>query len=192
MTRKTKVKFLFFIIGVMLLVPASMATVTLFAEFIAYFQQGADPASIFRGHSLILPDADAMQWIDLGDDVASQPTRAEQEEILAAYWAAWQGLVRAHLTDDTSDLATYWAGDAYQQAIMGFDEAFSRMMTHTGHRLSLIFFSDDGSVVAFSDVDLTLTQTIDDIVLTLQVSADVVMTLDQGNWRVRSITLYYD
>lgn len=185
MSRKSRLKFAIFVGGLMMVIPLSLIGVSLLAQFITYFQQGADPASIFRGHALLITDAAEMHWLSVGDYTGETPTRSEQEEIVAAYWLAWEALIQAQRTGDTSDMATYWSGMAYDQALAGMNQ--SMMQDHTGHRLKLVFFSDDGSVVSFRDVSFTIVQP----TIPLTVSAQVVMTLDQGFWRVRAITLEY-
>ncbi len=184
MSRKAQLKFGVFVAAVIVAIPAAALAVALLTQFVAAFQQGANPASIFHGHTLHLPAAAEARWLSV-DGAALSP--AEQEEILAAYWAAWEAFARAQTTGDTSDLLTYWAGPAYQQALAGM--ASPRAITHHGHHLRLTFLSDDGSVVAFDDAPFSLTE---DSSTALTASASVVMTLDQGFWRVRVMTLRYD
>jgi len=191
MTEKARLKFGIFVIGVFVTVPISVMAVSLMAQFITHFQQGADPASIFRGHTLTLPGPDQARWEAFGADIAWQPSRPEQEEIITAYWLAWEALNRAYETGDISDLATYWSGAAYEHAIMAIDPQDRFMQTHSGHVLHLTFFSDDASLVVFSDPEFMLTRLLKNVSVSLRASADVIMTLDNGFWRVRSITLDY-
>ncbi len=191
MTDKARLKFGVFVIGVLVAVPLSVAAVSLLAQFITHFQQGADPASIFRGHTLTLPATDEARWDVFAADVARQPSRPEQEEIITAYWLAWEALIRAHQTGDTSDLTTYWSGAAYEQGEMAIDPERPFFQTHTGHVLQLTFFSEDASVAAFSDIEFMLTMEAGHTPIEVTASAQVVMTLDNGFWRVRSITLTY-
>ncbi|MEZ4667033.1 MAG: hypothetical protein R3E39_03785 [Anaerolineae bacterium] len=191
MTSKSQSKFLLFIVGMLVAIPLSVLTVRLVAQFITYFQQGADPASIFRAHKLIVPDFEDIHWSDVAHHSGKTPTPAVQAEIAANYWTAWEAFSRAQQTGDTSDMATYWSGTAYQQVLQGIDKQQSFLRTHTGHILRLRFFSDDDSVVAFQDAAFTLVLSAGDMSFQLTTSADVVMTLDQGFWRVRSIMLAY-
>lgn len=195
MTTKARMKFALFLLALLVALPATAVGLSLLTQFVAAFQQGADPASIFRGHQLIIPDIAEARWISLyarGNAGGIPPKRSEREEIIAAYWEAWVALDRAYQTGDTSDLATYWAGSAYDQAYAGIQPGQAILQTHMGHKLRLVYFSADGSVAAFDDHAFTLTHTLHDRVITLSVSASVVMTLDQGFWRVRQMTLHYD
>lgn len=63
--------------------------------------------------------------------------------------------------------------------------------SNQGHRLQLHLYSADGSIVAFTDHNAQVTQTIRDEDGAIVFSADstsvydVVMFLEDGNWRVR-------
>jgi hypothetical protein len=190
MNGKARLKFSLFLFGSGLSLVIGLAIIALVTQFVAYFQQGANPASIFRGHSLYIPRESEARW-QISDSDGKIPTPAERDEIIAAYWAAWDALGRAAQTGDTSDLLTGWAGSAYEQSLAGIDPAVRLTQLHSGHSLVLRYLSSDGSVVAFDDQSFTLTQERDGTEVTLTVSASVVMTLDQGFWRIRQITLEY-
>ena len=191
MLNKSRLKSIFFLVGVALFAIFGAVGISLLTEFIVAFQQGANPASIFRGHKLIIPDTEIARWVSINDSQGSIPTRAQQEEIIAAYWSGWEALGRAHFTGDTRDLLTYWTGDAYQEVITSINSDVPLEQTHGGHKLRLIFLSDDGSVAAFDDEDFMLQQTLENRTLTLQMSASVVMTLDNGFWRIRVMIITY-
>jgi len=191
MNSKRRLKFMIFLGGVVAAIPLIAIGLSLISEFVVYFQQGADPASIFRGHTLVIPAEEDATWASFDDIPGDTPTRAEREEVIAAYWLAWGAIDNAHRTGDTSDLATYWAGAAYEQVLAGLDDGQIRSQTHTAHTLYLSYFSDDGSVIAFEDRDLSLRKLINGSSIALQANASVVMTLDQGFWRVRVITIDY-
>jgi hypothetical protein len=189
MTGKSRFKFVLFVLGLVMVVPVGLAAVALLSQFVVSFNQGADPASIFRGHSLALPAADDAEWSSVSDGDGVKPSVAQQEEILTAYWLAWEAVGRAYHTGDTSDLATYWAGGAYEQVLAGNTPPST--LSHTGHHLHLTYFSSDRSVVSFRDEAFTVTRKIDDYTVSTQASATVVMTLDLGFWRVRSIMVSF-
>jgi len=189
MTGKSRLKFMLFVLGLVMAVPVGLAAVALLSQFVVSFNQGADPASIFRGHSLALPAADNAEWISVSDADGVNPSLSQQEEILSAYWLAWEAVGRAYQTGDTSDLATYWAGGAYEQVLAGNNP--SSTLAHTGHDLHLTYFSSDRSVVSLRDEAFTITRTIDEHTVSMQASATVVMTLDQGFWRIRSMTVQF-
>lgn len=191
MNTKARLKLVFFAFFMAVAAPIGLASIMLLTSFIASFQQGADPASIFHGHSLTIPAAYEAQWLSLPQDIDIRPSQAEQEEIISAYWLAWEAIEQAYATRDTSDLKTYWAGSAYQSILTNMDSDERLSLGQSRHRLHLRFFSADGTVVAFQDEGFKILQTVGSLTFDLDASASVVMTLDQGFWRVRYITLQY-
>lgn len=192
MSGKARLKLMIFVGVTAAAIPLGVLVMIVLSQFVAYFQQGADPASIFRGHALIIPQPEEARWVIVDDAEGESLRRAEQEQILAAYWSAWAGLSRAHQTGDISDLPTYWAGAAYDQAIAGVLSDSTLRLAHGGHQLSLTFFSDDRSVVAFEDERFILDYHYEGYIISVQASASVVMTQDQGFWRVRQIAIRFN
>lgn len=189
---KSRVKFGLFLVGISVSAVIALVGMLLLSQFIVYFQEGADPASIFRGHTLVLPAADDARWLTPTHIRGAAPSTAEQEAILSAYWLAWESLARAYETKNLADFKTYWSGDAYTQVVAGVDLDHPQMLDHTSHALRLTFFSDDGSVVAFEDGSFTLIREIKGNIITVQASASIVMTSDQGFWRIRTLILKYE
>lgn len=187
---KTRAKMLIFLVA--LPVAGAMALLGLrgVAEFMAAFQQGANPASIFRGAQLIIPAADEARWLPDAPDTIAAPSDAERDELIAAYWQAWRALERAYETGLADDLPTYWAGAAFTQIWLA--DAHELRQTDSGHKLQLTFFSDDGTIAGFDDVDFQLTQSVDGNAIVAQATASVVMTQDNGYWRVRQITIGFE
>lgn len=191
MAAKARVKFMIFLGALVIAVPGVVISVSLVAQFVAYFQQGADPASIFHGHALIIPEAESARWANISQMDGTAPSLPQQEEIISAYWLAWEALGRAQQTDDLSDLPTYWAGSAYTQVVAGMPAEAVQLQSHSGHTLHLSFFSADGSVAAFEDRNFSLVMSIHGISHSVDATASVVMTLDQGFWRIRQIEVRY-
>jgi hypothetical protein len=189
MTSKSRTKFLIFLIFSAVAIPASMVMLSLLAQFVAAFQQGADPASIFRGHRVIVPEETQARWIP--GTVLDTVARGEREEIISTYWLAWEALSRAYQTGDTSDLVTYWAGSAYEQVMQGMQSNPPNQLFHSWHQLDLIFISDDASVVVLTDHDFLLQQDWQGTTITLSATAEITLTLDNGFWRIRNINLQY-
>lgn len=191
MSLKARIKFGIFLVGIMVAVVVGIVGLFSLSNFIVYFQQGADPASIFRGHSLIIPLSDQVRWLPSRGLDGKEPKQSEREEMIAAYWQAWLSLERAHLTGDTSDLSTYWAGSAYDFAVDSISPTGQTVFATEDHAIELTFYSSDGSVIALKDRLFSMTQTINQTPITMRASATLVMTLDQGFWRIRQITLSY-
>ncbi|NJL92473.1 MAG: hypothetical protein HC915_01505 [Anaerolineae bacterium] len=161
------------------------------AALVAFFQQGADPASIFRGHQLLLPAAEQARWVGV-QNTGRQPDPVEQEEILSAYWLAWQAFDRALQTGNAEDLPTYWTGSALEQVRAAVEAGPRLEQQHSGHQLRVRFFSQDGRVMALEDQGFVLRQTLDGQVVELRAAATVVFTQDNGFWRVRLLSLRYE
>lgn len=147
---------------------------------IALFNSGANPASIFHGAELKLPDADQARWLPDAGSTGETPSDAQREAILAAYWGAWEALVRASVTGSGADLPTYWAGGAY--ALL--DPTTRGVGISADHKIRLRYLSDDGTIAALDDFNFVL-----DTDLGIRASASSVMTLDNGYWRIRYITI---
>lgn len=186
----SRVKFGVFLGGLAVAIPLTGLSLMLLMQSVASFRQGADPASIFKGNKLIVPSEDQAQWIDTTAN-GYQLTQGEQEELLAAYWDAWQAFNRAQSTGNTDDLATYWAGTAIGQIEQSIDPNRSLKQTDAGHQLSLQFLSDDRSVVLLQDNSFMLQHFLNGKTLTFTVSATVLMTIDNGFWRIRLLELHY-
>src|SRR5262249_32528317 len=102
----------------------------------------------------------------------------------------WDALARACLTGDTSALPTYWAGGAITQARAAVASCpKNAVLTHQWHELQLQFFSDDSTVVAFTDQAFDYRYTVAGLQDDLRPNASVTMTLDSGVWRIRQISL---
>ncbi len=185
---KNLVKFAIFSGGMLLLVPISLIGFTLMSSFIAAFNTGADPASIFRGHSLYAPDVEEAQWVSIQAE-GTAPTQVELEELISAYWLAWEALSQAHATGDLSDLPTYWAGEALDTARTAAESGVT--VAHSGHRLRLVFFSDDSSVAIVRDLGFAYTVTDASGAYVLSANAEIVLTLDNGFWRIRQYTVNF-
>jgi hypothetical protein len=186
---KIYLKFAFFVVGILGGVVAGALAVWAVSQFVLAFNQGADPASIFYGAVLIIPKDEQVLWLPDAISTGTKPSHSQRDEVIAAYWQAWLAVSRAQLTGDTSDLSTYWAGNAFKQ--ISVDPKHHIQQTDIGHKLNLTFFSDDGTVVAFDDHDFSLKQQVQTVTLNITVSASVVMTLDNGYWRVRILTMHY-
>lgn len=186
---KARVKFAIFIAGLAVVGLVGVLAFTLLTQFIVSFQQGADPASIFRGAQLIIPEPQQVVWMPDINPAGRIPSQAQREEIMAAYWQAWRALSRAQEIGDTSDLLSYWAGSAYKQLVVDPERPVTQ--EDWRHRLRLRFFSSDGTVVAFDDKDFMFRQTVGEYTLETSANASVVMTVDNGYWRVRVLTISY-
>lgn len=185
---KPQLKFLIFVVAGAVLLPLSFIGFSLLTHFVTEFNRGAEPASIFHGHTLMIPAQEQANWLPEPETYTGfVPSQAEREEIIAAYWEAWEALARACLTNDNSALPTNWAGGAFRQVQSIVQCRKDTTLEHEGHQLQLNFFSDDGSVVAFTDQAFHLRYSVAGITDDLRVTAEITMTLDVGAWRIRQM-----
>lgn len=182
---KTRTKIIIAVLFAPLLVLIALGLFSGLSAFLSSFQQGADPASIFRGHTLTIPTEDEAIWLSTAPLQGVSPSRAQQEELIAAYWEAWQALSRAHETGLTDDLSTYWASPVLETIREGIHAG--EQYDTRAHSLSMLFFSDDRSVAQLQD---SFVVTVNGIELTAE--ATITLTLDTGRWRIRMLTLNYN
>lgn len=186
MSRKAKLKFGIFFAGLVIAAISGALALRALFHLIASFQEGADPESAFHGYTVQIPESEQAKWLSSDpQDGGKVPKAAEQEEILSSYWGAWQSLSAAYRTNETDELLTYWTGAAYHQILDTLIEGTDLTTDH--HQLSLLFFSDDSSVIHFEDRDFNLEWQNGDLQLSSRTTAVVTMTLDQGYWRIRLI-----
>lgn len=181
---KTRTKIIVALLFTPILIAIFLGMFLGLSQFLAFFQQGADPASIFRGHELIIPEESQVVWLTTAPISGVSPSLSQQEELVSAYWDAWLAVSRAYETGLTDDLSTYWA--------LPILETLSNSITTdqnyqtSNHQLSLIFFSDDRSVTQLQDSFLLSVNGIK-----TSANATVTLTLDTGRWRIRFISIEY-
>jgi len=184
---KNRIKFILFVAALLIGIPTSLIGFLMLNSFIAAFNSGADPASIFRGHRLILPTEDQAQWMST-DVEGTQPNQNTLENLISAYWFAWEALARAYQTGDSADLPTYWAGAALDQ-VQAADPSSSMSFVHNRHRLYLRFLSDDMTVAVVDDVGFQYHITQQGVEFVISANATLVLTLDNSFWRIREYTI---
>lgn len=184
---KRRLKLAIAILGVLAGVPLGLLAFLALSNFIASFNQGADPAAIFRGHALLIPEAAQARYVPSENFQGHTPTQAQREELLSAYWRGWGALARAGETGDPADLPTYWAGTALAFAQEAVATGTLAVLGTSGHQVRLTYLSGDGSVATLVDEAFTVQTLLGPQTAT----ATVTMTLDNGFWRVRQVRLDY-
>lgn len=124
-----------------------------------------------------------------------KPPIHSRENIAKAYAVAWQQWALAHERGSPTGLEDFFSASALAQvryAVTSTHElGWQVLQTDTLHTLQLTFASDDGTLVAFQDVDLPLQQLVrrknstEQYTLDLTHTFDVVMAVEEGRWRVR-------
>jgi hypothetical protein len=132
-----------------------------------------------------------LQWLPVD---ATSPRTLEQsrrDEIGFHYLLAQRELEYARVSEDASGLRTYFQAGALRDALEASSQPRARIVTWD-HRLRLHFYAPDGATVSFTDTHWSVQAleagqqtppTFEDVRFSRR-SVDVVMQLDDGNWRV--------
>ena len=166
------------------------------ANLSVYFQHGANPASALNIVPNVPPDLSVgLTWTADDTDTGRVLERATRTEIESVYLRAWLQWNLSFVKNAPYGLKTYFVGPALDAvtndvqtiAIQGWQVG----QVDTAHTLHLHFYSADGSIISFTDEQAVVVHIIRDktgaIVLTQESEAryQVVMLLEDGNWRVR-------
>lgn len=197
--RKNKLKR-FIGLGMFLLFAASFAGVMwLLAQIVIFTGTGADRATALNLVPALPADlGQRVTW--LPDAPAGEGQRSLEpvvrEQVTGAYMRAWAQLAISYELRRPYGLATYFGGPALVQitdAVSATTAAgLDIRQSSLSHALELTFYADDGAVVAFRDRAARQVQQITDPVggdeqVTVEESIyEVVMFLEDGNWRIRT------
>ncbi len=166
----------------------------------AYFNTGADPAGIFQLVPTVPIDLkDRVVWVEDLPTAAGGPEIAPytRDQIAGAYLYAWAQVNISYELNKPYGLKTYFSSpalDAMSSAITSTVAAgWQIRQSNLHHRLALAFLSDEGSVVAFTDQSAEVVQQLLDadgnLSAVIEGSSiyDVVMRMEDGNWRIRDM-----
>lgn len=197
---KTRLKV---IIALSLLIGALLTAIGAVAgigQLLLYFSSGADPATIFQSVPPVPVDLkDRVTWLPDGPTVAAGRALEPyvRERVAGAYLYGWAQWGISYDLKQPYNLKTYFtrpALDAVTQAVTATVAAgWQVRQSNLHHTLELAFYADDGSLVAFTDHNAHLVQQVinaDSSQVVVQESTnvyDVVMRLDDGEWRIRDL-----
>ncbi|MBP7961000.1 MAG: cellulase family glycosylhydrolase [Caldilineaceae bacterium] len=194
--RKTIVKLTLWAILGLILAAAALWSVNGAARLAVYFKQGADPASALN----IVPNVPQdfyvkLDWLPDDPDTGRKIDPFTRTQVESAYLRAWLQWNISYLRGHPYGLETYFTGPALDAAESSVSTATSRgwqiAQADTEHELTLHFYAADGSIASFTDARATVAQLIRDAegnaIYAGEGTAvyDVVMMLEDGNWRVR-------
>lgn len=183
------------LIAIAMLLAAALA-VRQVAALLAYFQDGADPASALN----IEPNKPLdwpveLTWQADGTSSGRALEPVTRDEIEAAYERAWLQWHFSLTKGEPFGLATYFSGPALASIEQGIRDSVASGVTieqaDTRHDLELTFYSADGTIAAFTDHAATVIQLVKDgegaVLFSAETTStyDVVMMIDEGRWRVR-------
>jgi hypothetical protein len=195
---RNRLKLLLGALMLIALVAAFVSAASAGANLLAYFRKGANPAAALNLVPNVPPDLHVrLTWRPDITDVGRTPSPIERSEIESAYLRAWLQLSLSQRRGEAYGLKTYFAGaalEAVRADILANSAAgLTIESVVTEHDLELRFLSIDGSIASIADhravSDFVVTTSDDSTVATgTERSAyDVIMRLEDGNWRVRHL-----
>ncbi|MCB0021126.1 MAG: hypothetical protein KDE09_25195, partial [Anaerolineales bacterium] len=193
---KNRLKLILWAIIGLLLLAGSLLTVRAASQFLAFFQTGADPASALNIVPNKPPDLQvALTWLPDDADTGREMEPYTRTLIESAYLRAWLQWNISYLRGEPYGLETYFVGPALaavEESIANtHEQGWSLSQTDMAHELRLHFYHADGSVVSFTAENVQVVRFIRDHTGRLisydetVATYDVVMMLEDGNWRVR-------
>jgi len=193
---KQRVKLFLWVIICFLVLVGLWLTLRGIANLITYFQTGADPASALNIVPNVPPDVKTeLTWMSDDPDTGREMEPYTREQIASAYIRAWLQWNLSYRKGKPYGLETYFVGPGLEAASEGVVDAASRdiqiYQADLQHTLQLHFYADSGSIVSFTDHNALIAQSIRDMnghdlyAGETTTDFDVVMFLEDGNWRVR-------
>ncbi len=161
-----------------------------------YYQQDSDPGSALNIVPNVPLDLDVqLNWLPDDADTGRLLEPATRTDIQSSYLRAWLQWNISLLKNKPYGLETYFVGPALADVSNAINASAAKAwlieqadLTHT---LQLHFYSADGSIVAFTDSNATVVNIVHNksgaVVYVGQTTEvyQVVMFLEDGNWRVR-------
>lgn len=127
-------------------------------------------------------DPGRLEW--LPDDPTPRPLETfRRDEITSDYLLAHEELSHAHFTGETTGLRSYFQSGALEDALL-MGQGPRGTAVDWKHRLKLHFYAPDGATVAFSDTYWYVLASDQYATRLAERTLEVVMQLDDGNWRI--------
>lgn len=170
---------LFALIG-LVFVARGLASISQSEETVDVFNVAAELPSDLRGSIDWLPDA---------EDLPREMEPLTRVAVESAWLRGWAQLPILAEAGDTSGLEVYFSGSALEGLTDGVDDWSSRSAEQIGHRLRLMFYSEDGQIISLrSEATRVLrAHPVDgrpgwfDAVETYE----AILVLEDGNWRIQ-------
>lgn len=167
---------------------------------ITYFSSGADPATALKLVPAVPLDLDErITWLadfpTVGEGRVMEPYTRDQ--IAGAYLHGWAQWEISYELGQPYGLKTYFSTPALEAAASAvtttIDNGWEMRQSALHHTLQLAFYSDDGSIVSFTDQRAEVVRQLkrtDSSFQQINENADrydVTMRLEDGNWRIRDL-----
>ncbi len=197
---KDRLKLLIWLAVILSAALIGYGTLNGLGRLISYFSSGADPASALKlVPSVPIDLTRRVTW--LPDFPTSSEGRAMEpytrDQIASSYLRAWAQWEISYELGQPYGLKSYFASPALEAAAAAVtttvNGGWEMRQSALHHTLQLAFYSDDGSIVAFTDQRAEVVRQMkrgDGSFQQIEESADryaVTMRLEDGNWRVRDL-----
>lgn len=197
---KARLKVILALLLLLLILFGALGAVAGIGQLLLYFNSGADPAAIFQSIPAVPVDLnDRVTWLPDHPSVATgrmlEPYM--RERIAGAYLYGWAQWNISYDLKQPYNLKTYFAPPALHAVTLAVTSTVATgwqvHQSNLHHTLELVFYADDGSLVAFTDRNAHLVQQLVNAdgsqveVLESTNVYDVVMRLDDGEWRIRDL-----
>jgi hypothetical protein len=195
---RTRAKLALAALLLLLAVAALLLAMHGLANLVAYFQRGADPAAALNIVPNQPPDLHvSLEWQPDAPNTGRTLEPETRAQIEAAYLRAWLQWNISYLRGEPYGLNTSFVGPARQaireRLAASATQGMQVTQSNTAHRLRLNFYSADGSIVSLTDERALVAHISRDTsgapVLVDESAAryDMVMTLEDGTWRIRHL-----
>lgn len=197
--RKNRLKGLIGL-GVILLAAALFVGVmAALAQIVIFTGTGADRAAALNLVPALPADLEQrVTWLTDAPTVTGQRALEPvvRQQVTGAYMRGLAQMAISYELGRPYGLATYFGGPVLVQVTDAISATaatgLALRQSSLSHALQLTFYADDGSVVAFRDNAARLVQQVKDSasgqeqVIVQEGAYDVVMFLEDGNWRIRA------
>lgn len=152
---------------------------------------GAPAEEANRKDPEITPDADKLTtWMPDQWKGTRSPDVGNRRAIEATYVRAWTAIGRYAMSGNRDPVNAWFTGPA-KAAVLAVPHSETSPVWSLGHRLELRFFSNDGSIAGLRDHRSRFVRLVDSpngaMVMETEEQFDVVVTLENGYWRVRHL-----
>lgn len=194
---RTRLKILIWLFLLVVFAAFGLFVLNRTAVLFVSFQEGADPASALNIVPNVPPDLKVrLDWLPDDADTGREMEPITRRGIESAYLRAWLQWNISYLRGEPYGLETYFVGPALEavtEAVeLAHQQGWSLAQTDLEHHLRLHFYAADGSIVSFTAHDVLIAQIMRDGTTAAplytgvtRADYDVIMMLEDGNWRVR-------
>lgn len=181
------------IVAVLIWLGVSVILIASLAKLIGYFNTGADKKSMLNiTPEQLIKHQPKIEW--LPDQIVDARVINDylRKDIETAYSQAWHILNQAMRNSNTSHLQDYYADEILERIIYELTDSsdFIKEQVDLQHTIQINHFALDNQLVAFRDSGVEVIKRIykeNDLISSHKSVFDfeVVMTLDDGRWRIR-------